>query len=171
MVKAYLARAMSGRVMLDVVIEAGWCRDACELAGIMALDPVQVEGVKPRNRKLQSTKKQMDVYWKRDKEMIREAHVFIDCTPHLKSQGVEREAGYARYSLWKPIIRIFPKGQIPPRASVAHYEDDVIVDSFTEALQIINKRWGTYWKRLVWRGKLLFRCLPRWLRYQLGEFK
>src|SRR5579864_1705630 len=118
----YLARAMSGRNKAEVVAEASKDRISCYAQGFTPLDPVAAEGVKVENKPLQSTKKQMDVYWYRDKAMIREAIAFVDCTPHLKSQGVEREGGYARYFCWIPVIRVFPKGQLPPEGSVAYYE-------------------------------------------------
>ncbi len=172
MVKVYLARAMSGRDMAEVVEEARKQRFELEYFGkLICLDPVKEEGVRAVNRPLQSSLKAMKKHWPRDKAMIREAHVFIDCTPHLKSQGVEREAGYARYSLWKPVVRVFPNGQKPNIANVAYFEDDAIVDSFEDAWVLINEKWGTRAKRFSWRFALLKRCLFRWVIFQLGEWK
>ncbi len=171
MVKVYLARAMSGRQMDEVVKEAAKDRGVFGWWRIAVLDPVKAEGVKAKKQPLQATKQAMDSYWKRDKEMIREAHVFVDCTPHLKSQGVEREAGYARYSLWKPVVRIFPFECKPHAANAAYYEDDLIVDSFPMACKEITERWGTRWKRTKWRMALINRCLIRWIKFQIGEWK
>src|SRR5579864_7551678 len=151
MIKVYLARAMSGRSMDEVVAEAKLDKQLFERWGIQVLCPVTEEGVKPKKKKLQASKKLMKLYWPRDKAMIREAHVFVDCTPHLKSQGVEREAGYGRYCLWKPIVRLFPFNELPPEGSIGYFEDDIITDSVDKAsLQIIDK-WGTRRKRILWR--------------------
>lgn len=170
MVKIYLARAMSGRVMADVVEEAKADNLVFDEHGITVLCPVISEGVKPKKQKLQSPKSVMDVYWPRDKAMIREANVLVDMTPHLKSQGVEREAGYARYFLWKPVVRVFPKGQKPPDGAVPYYEDDVIVDDIDEAARIIKKRWGTRQKRFIWRIGLYKRCIAKAIAYKALEW-
>lgn len=169
-VKIYLARAMSGRDMRTVVREAQRQSYLLSIWDIVVLDPVEAEGVKPLNKKLQASLVDMKKHWPRDKAMIREAHVFIDATPHLKSQGVEREAGYARYGLWKPVVRVFPLGKIPAAGNVAHFEDDLITDSLSDAAQQIVDKWGTPWKRFTWRVKMLARCLPKWVWYQIKEF-
>ena len=168
----YTARAMSGRKKSLVVCESQrdyfFLHDVC---GFTVLDPVQAEGVKATPGNLQASKKQMNSYWPRDKQMIRQAHVFMDMTPHLKSQGVEREGGYARYNLWKGVVRVFPRGQKPHPANVCYFEDDVIVDSLGEAAIEIQRRWGTRRKRIIWRFKMLNRCLLKWFKYQLLEWK
>ena len=171
MIKIYTARAMSGRSMEEVVREAYFDKWLFEKNGIKVLDPVSVEGVKPKKKKLKASKNLMKKYWPRDKAMIREAHVFVDCTPHLKSQGVERESGYARYCLWKPIVRLFPFNQLPAEGSVAYFEDDIITDDLIKAVQLIKDKWGTPKKRIIWRLNLLRRCLWKFILYQLKEFK
>lgn len=164
MTKLYLARAMSGRSAKEVYEEALWHRSFFKISGFNPLDPVEEEGVQPHNKNIQATKEQMDKFWVRDKQMIRSAHVFVDCSPHLKSQGVEREAGFARYHLWKPVVRLFPHGQLPGSASVAYYEDDLVVDNLGHAVLLIKDLWGTPWKRLKWKLKIIKKsCLKAFL--------
>lgn len=167
MTKIYLCRSMTGRVKEDVVKEAALDKQWFENAGLAVLDPVAAEGVKPTKERLLSSKKAMDQYWPRDKEMIREAHVVIDMTPHMNSEGSKHEIGYARYHCWKPVIRVFPLGQLPPASSVARYEDDVVCDSREEATEWIYRVYGTPWKRLKWKLRILDRCLLGFLKVRL----
>ena len=168
--RVYVARAMSGRVMEDVVNEATNDRGIFRFYGIDPLDPVAEEGVKKKKKKLQSTYKAMVKFWKRDKEMIREAHVLFDTTPGMKSEGVAHEIGYARYFLWKPVVRVYKDGILPPKSSIACFEDDLIVGSLDEACRRSLEKWGTPSKRFKWRLSLYFRSLPKALLYKLREW-
>lgn len=166
-VTTYNARGMTNRNQKEVVQEAKEDRLTFEEHGIKVFCPVQAEGIRALNKQLMSTKEQMDVYWFRDKEMIRQADVFVDCTPHLKSQGVEREAGYARYFLFKPVVRIFPKELLPAPGNICFYEDDLIVTDIDEAARLIKLYWGTPRKRLVWKIQLIKRCLRKYIAIRL----
>lgn len=169
--KIYLARGMTGRIKEEVVLEAQADKQFLEQAGFIVLDPVSSEGVKAEKVPLQSSKKEMDVFWKRDKEMIREAHLVFDMTPHLNSEGCKHELGYARYFLFKPIVRVFPEGRLPAEGSVAFYEDDAVVDSLLEAIEYAYRVHGSWWKRLKWRVALYNRCWLRSIVYKLREWK
>ncbi len=171
MLKVYAARGMSNRIKEEVVNEAAVDRAIMAGYGVLVLDPVAAEGVESTKEVLRSSKKAMDTYWSRDKEMIREANVVFDLTPHLNSEGVKHEIGYARYNLWKPVVRVFPKGQLPFQSSVARYEDDALFDDLHEAIKYSLENFGTWKKRFKWRFNLLSRCLFKWVRYQIGEWK
>ncbi len=151
MINLYLARSMSGRVKEEVVSEAQSDKQFFESAGFKVLCPVIAENVKPTQEKLIASKKAMDQYWPRDKEMIREAHLVLDMTPGLKSEGVSHEIGYARYTLWKPVIRVYEEGKLPIKSSVAWFEDDCIVDDKRLVIEYILRVHGTFYKRLKWR--------------------
>lgn len=169
--KLYLCRGMTGRIKEEIVKEATEDKQWLEKAGFEVLCPVVSENVQPTQEVLRSSKKAMDVFWKRDKAMIREAHVIFDMSPHLNSEGVKHELGYARYCLWKPIVRVFPLGKLPLPSSVARYEDDNICDSLEEAIEYTLRVHGTLFKRLKWRLTMLNRCLPKWILFQIQEFK
>lgn len=170
-VKIYVARAMTGRIKEEVVREAKADKDFLERAGFMVLDPVTTEGVKPTKETLRSSKKAMDGYWPRDKQMIRQAHVLLNMSPHLPSLGVIREHGLARYCLWKKVISVFPAGELPPEAAVCHYEDDYVTDDLRDAVMEIYRTHGTLWKRIKWRLNMLNRSLVKWVWYQILEWK
>jgi hypothetical protein len=170
-VSIYLARGMTGRNKAEVVLEAKADKEFFEKCGLKVLDPVSSEGVKSENMPIQSTKTQMDQYWRRDKQMIREAHVVLDMTPHLKSEGVWHELGYARYHLWKKIIRVYSSNELPPETSAAFYEDDAIVETRIMAVESILRTHGTLWKRLKWRAALYQRCWLRAFWHRIGEWK
>ena len=171
MLKIYACRGMTGRIKEEVVKEALADKEFLEKAGFVVLCPVVKEGVEMTKEKLVSSKKAMDSYWPKDKQMIREAHLIFDLTPHLNSEGCKHEIGYGRYALWKPVVRVFPKGQLPFKSSIAFYEDDYVCDSLEEAIEYSLRVHGTFKKRLKWRLKMLNRCLPKWIGYQLLEFK
>lgn len=165
--KAYIAHSMTGRPGNQLWAESCEAVYYATLYGVQALDPVVTEEVKLDATPLNNSQKALSSYWRRDKEMIREAHVLIDLTGPAKSEGVQHEIGYARYCLWKPVVRVWPK--LGP--SVAHLEDDVIVEDVNEAMFIAKAYWGTRWKRFKWRAQMLFSSLPKWLYWQLREWK
>ena len=167
--KIYVAHAMTGRKKSEVLAESRLLQKTVEAAfrKVELLDPVVLEGVKGKG-KINSTPEQIREFWRRDKEMIRRAHVVIDLTGPMKSEGVAHEIGYARYCLWKPVIRVYPGLS---KNSVAFLEDDMIARAPSEALLMATRHYGTVLKRLLWRVKMLRRSFFKWLRYQLGEFK
>ncbi len=169
--KIYLARSMSGRVKQEVVNDATADKKFLEKAGFCVLCPVISEGIEVSKEILQANKKAMTFFWARDKEMIREANVVFDMSPDRKSEGVAHELGYARYSLWKPVIRVYPTGKLPPPASVAFFEDDYICDTLVEAIEYSLRMHGTLYKRIKWRVKMLNRCLLKWITNQIKEWK
>ena len=166
--RAYIAHAMTGRSGAEMHSESKSAMMAFGMFGIEVLDPVLEEGVKPDTKVLSNTVEEVAGHWKRDKALIRRAHILVDLTPNLKSEGVSHEIGYARYFLWKPVIRV---GANFPASSVAHFEDDVIAPSLYHAARIADERFGTFGKRFIWRVKLYWRCYLKACLYKLGEWK
>ena len=171
MLKIYLARSMSGRIKEEVVYEARLDRDVLEFFDIQPLCPVAEEKVRAEFAKLQSTPEQMMTFWPRDKKMIEESNVLFDMSPQMKSEGVAHEIGYARYFLYKPVIRVYKGGNVPPKSSVAFFEDDYIADSLLDAILYVKKTHGTLLKRLLWRLNLYRRCLPKMIRVWFQAWK
>lgn len=169
--KAYIAHGMTGRSGTELIDESLHVLEICKRNGIDPLDPVIEEGVKKSDGKVNSPNDVLPRLWKRDKEMIRAAHVLIDVTANRKSEGVAHEIGYARYGLWKPVIRVSLDYARSQNISIANLEDDLIVASIEQAAFIAQLRWGTFGKRFRWRIKMLARCLPKWIKHQIGEWK
>jgi len=168
-VKAYIGTKMTGRMCKDLYWDAQRVQLIFRSYGVEPLNPIIEENIAPSPKILEERSElEMRELWRRDKAMIREAHVFVDSTAHLKSIGVEREAGKARYSQWKPLIRIYPYDYKVPY--IAKAEDDLCVFSIKEAAIMIDRYWGTWWKRAVWRLKLYNQKLPRWFADQIGFF-
>lgn len=170
-IKIYVARAMTGRIKEDVVLEARKDKEFFEKAGFEVLCPVSEENVPATKQVLKSSKQAMDKYWKRDKEMIRQCHILFNMSPDQPSLGVIREHGYARYNLWKKVISVFPQGKIPMRAAICHYEDDYVTDDLRDAVGEAYRTHGTLLKRTKWRINMLSRSFLKWVWYQIGEFK
>ncbi len=170
MVRVYAARSMTGRVKADVVADAKQDKQFLERAGFEVLCPVSKEGVKASKQVLLASRAQMEAFWPADKALIRQAHVVLDMSPLHNSEGVKHELGYARYCLFKPVIRVFPEGKLPAPSSVAFFEDDYICDSLLEAVEYIHRVHGNRFKRLKWRLGMLNKSLPKWIWNQLKQF-
>jgi hypothetical protein len=171
MVKIYCAAKMTGRDKKEMVEMAVKNKKLFESLGITVLDPILEEHVKPVKGVLIDTPMSLlRDYWSRDKQMIREAHVVVDTTPEQKSEGSAHEIGYARYHLWKPVVRLY-QGENKPLSAIVFFEDDLIVHSVEEAAIQIQKYWGTWAKRAMWRISLYNRCLIKAIWYKLLEWK
>ena len=173
MLTVYTARGMTGRKAKDVYFEAKRDKKYLEKHGFVVLDPVAEEGVKPKKQAIKTTYRQLVKFWNRDKEMIRTANVLFDMTPWLKSEGVSHEIAYARYHLWKPVVRVYDpeKNPRPSAGSVAYFEDDLLARDIDHAIYESEKRWGTWYKRVIWRAMVYNRCLIKALWYRLKEWK
>jgi hypothetical protein len=146
-------------------------KNILEKHGITVLSPIFDTGIKPAKQKIKSLPSENFLKeWKKDKELIRRSHILLDIVAEAKSEGVAHEIAYARYFLWKPVVRVSKK-YVKKGCSVAFYEDDLIVSSIEEAAKLMKKRWGTYELRKQWRVKMLRRSLPKFVRYQIEEFK
>lgn len=171
MLKAYCARAMTGRLKSVVLEEARQANKYLQVFGITPLDPVTQEGIENVPDVIDAPKDHLQKFWQRDKEMIREAHIVFDFSPKMKSEGVAHEVAYARYFLWKPVIRVYASQAEVPEVSVARIEDDYLAPNFGMAVEYALKNFRTRRQRIAWRLKLLNRCLWRFLVYQIGEWK
>lgn len=166
-VSVYEAIGMTGRKKRDMYNESMSAKITLEKYGIKAISPVLEEGIVPDDQDLiPLTPQELETQWYRDKELIRQSNVVLDLAGSLKSEGVTHEIGYARFFLFRPVVRVYPKLGI----SIARIEDDGIYETVEEAAQDIVARWGTKWKRGLWRFPKLVRGLPKFLWYQLKEF-
>lgn len=171
MIRIYTAAKMTGRDKKEMVDTALHNKKVFEAYGIEVFDPILEEHVKPTKGLLVDTPVGLlKDYWKRDKQMIRNAHVLVDTTPEEKSEGSAHEIGYARYSLWKPIVRMYGK-ESKPLSMIVYFEDDLIVHSPEEAAVQIQKYWGSRAKRFMWRISMFNRCFLKWVWYQMKEWK
>lgn len=164
--RVYCAVAMTGRDAADVCTDQRIATAALRNCGLIPLSPVKEEGVRPSDGIITPLADLLLRMWARDKQLIQESHVVLDLSGPFKSEGVTHEIGYARYALWKPIVRIWC-GLGP---SIARFEDDVVADSVQQAAEIIRERWGTPWKRLKWRTKMYLRCRLRAAYHELREW-
>ena len=152
-VRAYVAHGMSNREWEDVCNESIYCKRILAANNIIAVDPVDIEIIPDHSKPIAiRTDEQGKKAWSDDKKAIANCHVLIDVTPHLKSEGVAHEIGLMRYGYWKPVIRILKPGT--PKPMIPYFDDDILVYSLHDAAELINERWGTWWKRFVWRLKI-----------------
>ncbi len=168
--KVYVARAMSGLPADEVVALAKEQKAFLESCGYFVLCPVVSENVKATKKPINSSKKLMDTYWARDKQMIREADIVIVMSPDRASLGCIREYGYARYHLQKKVITVFPEGKLPSEGAVCYYEDDFVTDSLILAAEEGLRTHGSYFKRLKWKFNVLNRSLVKSIIHQAQEW-
>lgn len=161
--RIYLAKPMTGRTGHDLLTEAFNAQNLAREWDVQVFDPVMYEDVPNTTEPVKASPKDLGAYWQRDKELIRASHVLIDQWGEAKSEGTAHEIGYARYHLWKPVIRVYPGLNV----SVARLEDDVIASNLAFAFFEAVNRFGTPWKRLKWRAQLLNRCLLNYLKIRL----
>lgn len=166
----YTARSMTGRINSEVFEESKEERDFLRKAGFNVLCPIEAENIKNNNKILLATKSQINEFWPRDKEMIRESHILFHMTPHLRSDGAWHEVGYMRYHLQGPVVHIYPAGKLPPEIAVSYLEDDYVCDSLEEAIEYTLREHGTFLKRTLWRLSKLNRCLLKSIYYQAKEW-
>ena len=165
---AYLACRMSGRSKAVMVKEA---KDAIAILskyGIECISPVLEENIDGKHELLSDiSEEKLIIEWKKDKAAIKRSHVLIDLASatSIRSEGATCEYGYARYCLFLPTIRLFPKGLGP---SVTRLENALVVQSLDEAGIEIIKRWGTRYQRIMWR--IRERIFWKWLRLLRLQF-
>lgn len=169
-VKIYMATAMTGRSGQELWNEVARIRPIYEKYGIEFITPVEGEGIASDKQVLiDRSDDEMTLIWKKkDKQQIRDVHVFVYIAPKFNSQGITKEYCLARGILWKPTVGVYDKVKA---GFISRAEDDAAVTSHEEAALLIKVRWGTRFKRLNWRLKMLNRCLLGWIWDQISEFK
>lgn len=160
-VKLYLACAMTGRMQDEMRLDADMLTRVCTNFGFEGLSPVIEENIQYIHEPLaQTSKEQLDKFWARDKELIKDCDILLDYMSCNKSDGVSKEIGLTRFCYWKPVVRVWPNS---PLYTVSRIEDDVIVSSLLEAMGTIRERWGDYEKLGRWRKAMLDRCFAKWM--------
>lgn len=162
-IKVYLAQRMTGLYCDDLLRSATEASQLLEKAGFTVLSPVIEEGVPNKHIKLVNTLGRLRLYWKRDKELLREAHIMLDLDSQGKSDGVNVEMGYTRFFLYKPLIRVHPN----LGCTISRIEYDCVTDSIDKAIQVMKQRWGSRRKLLLWRLRMLYRCTPKIVAMQI----
>jgi len=147
----YLACRMTGRSKATMVKEAKEAVEILSTYGIKCISPVLEENIDPEHEILEDlTEFELAREWKKDKDFVKKCHVVLDLSAAspLRSEGATHEYLYARYALFKPVVRLFPKGL---GISIARLENGYIVQTLDEAgIAIVNK-WGTRAQRILWR--------------------
>lgn len=163
MISIYTCQRMTGRMMDEMVVEAQMLVRMGAERDFKVLNPVLEEKVPMVHEILPMTLQHtLEEYWKRDKEMIREADITLDFHTQNMSDGSVNEVGYSRWCLWKPTVRVWSgKGGL-----ISRVEDDLVVGSLELAFDIIQERWGTYDKLAKWRTEMLEKSYPKWVAYQ-----
>jgi hypothetical protein len=165
----YLACRMSGRSKAAMVKEAKEAVATLSKYGITCISPVLEEKVEdmPPGLLTGFTEEELRAEWVKDKEFIKQAHIVFDLSAAspIRSEGAVHEFLYARYALFKPVVRLFPKGLGP---SITRLENAVIVQTLDEAGVEIVTRWGTRIQRIQWRIKE--RIFWKWLKLLRLQF-
>lgn len=169
----YIACPMSGRDKLEIVDRAIYLCSIARQYGLTPISPVIEEHViAAKGPLLQDSVDTLAGFWKRDKDIIRNrdgkgAHVVLIDAANLKSFGCEREYGLNRYCLWKPTVLLMPTSGI----NVSRFEDDYVTANERLAFTFIRDNFGTWFKRVKWRVKMLVKALPGWILDQIVAWR
>lgn len=164
MLKVYVAQRMTGQYCDEMVTEALKASRALANFGFHALSPVLNEAISNKHELLPDTSlEDLRKHWQKDKRLLQDAHIVLDLNGLGKSDGVNTELGYARFFLWKPVIRIHPKAGM----LISTLEHDVVVASLSDALLFMRETWGTKRQLLWWRLKVLNRSLLKFVTLQV----
>lgn len=163
----YLATPMTGIDCDKLWIKAINDKQVYEKEGITVVTPLEGEGIPFAPVKLtdRSDEEMRRVWKQKDKRAIKDCDVLVYELPDRWSQGVAHELILSRGVLWKPTVFIGKAGFI------TREEDDYVAASHAEAAFVIRQRWGSLFKRLNWRSKMLNRCLPGFIWDQIRQFK
>ena len=164
----YLACRMTGRSKATMVKEAKDAVAVLSKYGITCISPVLEENIDPQHEILENLSEvELAREWKKDKDFVRKCHVVLDLSAvsPLRSEGATHEYLYARYALFKPVVRLFPKGL---GISIARLENGYIVQNLDEAGVAILTKWGTRWDRIHWRIKE--RIVWKWMKLLRLQF-
>lgn len=165
----YIACSMTGRDQLELIQEAKHITALFQNEGFAIFHPVLEEGLKRSHKPLTADALTLPPKWRLDKEAIRHSFCLVDASADMKSEGREHELGLMRYSYWRPVVRISPR-HAAGFYSIACLEDDLIVGTAEEAVRLIKEKFGTRRKRIMWRLRMLNRCLVRFVIEQIRGF-
>lgn len=162
-IKIYTAVKMTGRFCDAMRQESEMLVRVLTAYGFEVLNPVIEEAV-PYDHVLleQVNAGRLAHFWARDKEMIRDADILLDYMSCSTSDGVNTEVGYARWCLWKPVVRVWPGVE----TNISKIEHDAICENLTEAIMAMQEKWGTYEKLKIWREEMLAKSFLPWISEQ-----
>ncbi|MGH7974914.1 MAG: hypothetical protein ACREBR_05265 [bacterium] len=147
----YLACRMTGRSKAVMRKEAEEAVTTLSKHGITCISPVLEENVEGTPEILVAVSEELlREEWKKDKDFVKKCHVVLDLSAasRIRSEGATHEYMFARYALFKPVVRLFPNGL---GFSIARLEDATIVQTLDEAAIAIVSKWGTRGRRIHWR--------------------
>lgn len=90
-----------------------------------------------------------------DKVAIKDSDILLVLTGDISSKGTFLEIGYARYHLVMPVVAIAPIHAAGRHTSWLSTEVDYVARDYKESLKMIDLKWGTPEKRLIWRCSIL----------------
>lgn len=162
----YLADRMTGFTGYQLWKNYRKRKKVYRLRGIKVTSPLPGENIRPTKRKLGDRPGRTGtMIWAKDKNQIKDNNVFVFPLNGQLSQGCVNELVKARGAHWKPTVYIHPKPGF-----ITKEQNDIVVADDKAAAKYIVKKFGSRWKRGIWRLKMLNRCLPGWIWQQLREF-
>jgi hypothetical protein len=155
----YLSGKFTGRPKHEIIEERKPIKAEIIKRGWTYVCPFEKEeGLFKTNEKcsIEKLKQEIGVTISLDKHYIKDdCQVLLYLTGDTPSCGSLLEVGYARYHLVKPIVTISPLHASQKMTTWLTKESDYIAPDYIDALDIINERWGTREKRLIWTCNLL----------------
>lgn len=166
--KVYLACAMTNRFCDEILADSKKAKEEFSKYGIDVWSPAIEEGIPDKHVKLTSiSKEDLMAKWEIDKkEGLQSCHVMYISSGDTGSRGVGQERGYARWYLWRPVVR---KHEGEHYFSITDIEEDGSVTSHRLAAAYVNKNWNSRSKWVMWKLHHIFFGIPKFIWIQVSS--
>lgn len=165
-VSIYLACSMTGLTGYKIWQDYRRRKKIYRRYGIRVNSPVPGEGIKATRRPLPNRPGHVgQQIWAKDKLLIRKSNVMVYPLLKRRSQGCEWELVLSRGAYWKPTVYLHDTPGF-----ISREQSDIVCETDQQAARLIVKQFGSRFKRLIWRFKMLNKSLPKWLGQQIKEF-
>ncbi len=165
-VSIYLADRMTGLTGYKIWQNYRSRKKIYRRKGIRVNSPVPGEGIKATRRPLPNRPGSAGtLIWLKDKLLVRKSNIMVYPLLKKRSQGCEWELVLARGSCWKPTVYLHDNPGF-----ISKEQSDIVCQTDQQAARLIVKQFGSRFKRLIWRFKMLNKSIPKWLGQQIKEF-
>jgi hypothetical protein len=157
----YISGKFTGRTRTDIIEERKPIKHEILKRGWEYVCPFEKEeGLFKPNEKcsIEKLKQEIGKTISLDKMYIRDkCNILLYITGDTPSCGSLLEVGYSRYHLVRPVVTISPAHVSGKVTTWLTHESDYVSPDYINALDMIDERWGTREKRIIWTCTLLAR--------------
>lgn len=164
--KIYLAMKMGGITPRQIEEKSNNAITLCEAFGLIPVSPWTKERIHYQlqdwDEPITASPELLVTLTKLDKDEIRNCHVVIDIDGDQWSKGTALETGFNRYYLMRPTVYVSSDAY----QSLRGREGDYVAKDLKQAIRLVKWRWGTRFKRILWRLVVVYKlsCIKQRLK-------